>query len=244
MVEAAVDAALPVDAERTRTATMRALDQRQREGSPYICLTSMERVGVPYGELIIDQDVDTMDWEVEIGAVIGASATRLTLSEAPLVIAGYCVVNDLTIRSRVVRPDLPVLGSDWLQCKGMEGSLPVGPWFVPAWQVPNPSSLKLQLTLNGTTMQDDTAEDMVFTIPEQLQHLSRHTPLRPGDLLCTGSPAGFGLHHGRFLRAGDLVTASVSGLGTQVTQCVEPAPNTTTPHPYPAETGQGMKEYA
>jgi len=222
VIEAAVDAGEPADAENLRAAARQALKQRRTDGSPYVCLTSIDRIGAPGSELVLDPDVVTLDWEVEIGAVIGASGSRLTPSEAPAVIAGYCVVNDLTIRSRVVRPDLPGLGSDWLQCKGLQGSLPLGPWFVPAWQVPDPAGLRLRLSLNDTLMQNDTADDMVFSIPEQLSYLSRHTRLRPGDLLCTGSPAGFGIHHGRFLRAGDTVRASVAGLGEQTTRFVNP----------------------
>lgn len=231
VIQAAVDAGDPSDAERLRDATVQALKQRRVEGAPYICLTSVDRVGPPLGELILEPDVNTLDWEVEIGAVIGKSGSRLTESEAQTVIAGYCVVNDLTIRSRILRPDLPGLGSDWLQCKGLPGSLPIGPWFVPAWQVSDPSHLRLQLSLNGKLMQDDTADDMVFTIPEQLSYLSQHTRLRPGDILCTGSPAGFGVHHGRFLRTGDTLKASVTGLGEQSTVFVGTSSTAIPPNP-------------
>ncbi|MEV7605674.1 fumarylacetoacetate hydrolase family protein [Paenarthrobacter sp. NPDC089322] len=240
VVEAAVDAGPAAEADRLRTATMQALDQRRLHGAPYICLTSADRVAAPVGELPLDPELDTLDWEVEIGAIIGAPGSRLPLSEAPAVIAGYSVVNDLTIRSRVARPDLPALGTDWVQCKGLQGSLPLGPWFVPSWQVPNPSGLRLRLSLNDMLMQDDTAEDMVFTIPEQLHYLSQHTRLRPGDVLCTGSPAGFGLHHGRFLRTGDFVKASVTGLGEQVIHCVDPEPDPNTFNPTPAAAGRTM----
>lgn len=242
VIEAAVDGAGPADAVRVAAATERALELRRRDGAPYVCLTSIDRVNSPFGELVLDPDVDTLDWEVEIGAVIGGSGSRLTLSEAHAAIAGYCVVNDLTIRSRVVRPDLPALGSDWLQCKGLRGSLPLGPWFVPAWQVPDPSGLRLRLSLNDTLMQDDTADDMVFSIPEQLSYLSQHTRLRPGDLLCTGSPAGFGLHHGRFLRTGDTIKASVTGLGEQITRCVDPTFHPSRSHPNPAVPGRTTKK--
>jgi 2,4-diketo-3-deoxy-L-fuconate hydrolase len=245
LIEAAVDGGNPADADSLRAATEQALKQRRRDGTPYICLTSTDRVGTPLGELVLDSEIDTFDWEVEIGAVIGGAGSRLAPSEANDAIAGYCVVNDLTIRSRVIRPDLPGLGSDWLQCKGLRGSLPLGPWFVPAWQIPDPSGLRLRLSLNGTLMQDDTADDMVFSIPEQLSYLSQHTRLRPGDLLCTGSPAGFGIHHGRFLRAGDTVKASVTGLGEQVTRCVDHTFYPSNFHPNPAAQGRTTtKEHA
>jgi 2,4-diketo-3-deoxy-L-fuconate hydrolase len=212
IVEAALDAG--DDAARTRE----ALEHRSRTGEPYICLTSAERISAPMGSLTIPSGIETLDWEVEIAVIIGVTTRRAGTANA---IAGYCVANDLTVRSRVLREDLPALGSDWIQSKGMPGSLPLGPWFVPAWQVPDASRLRLRLTVNDTVMQEDTAEDMVFGIEHQLAYLSRHTCLRPGDVLCTGSPAGFGSHYGRFLRSGDVVTAQVSGLGRQRLRCVQ-----------------------
>ena len=223
VVETAVDSGGRDDAHARRTAALETLARRRLHGEPYVCLTSPGRVGSPIGALVLGPGVDTLDWEVEIGAVIGGSGSHLPPEQADGIVAGYCVANDLTIRARVARPDLPALGSDWLQSKGMRGSLPLGPWFVPAWQVPDPTRLWLRLTLNGAVMQDDTAGDMLFDIGEQLAYLSRHTRLRPGDLLCTGSPAGFGIHHNRFLRPRDVIRASITGLGEQVKHCVEQA---------------------
>jgi 2-keto-4-pentenoate hydratase/2-oxohepta-3-ene-1,7-dioic acid hydratase in catechol pathway len=221
VVETAVDSGGPDDADARRIAALETLARRRRDGAPYVCLTTPDRVSSPIGALVLNPGVDTLDWEVEIGAVIGGPGSHLTPEQAGGTVAGYCVANDLTIRARVARPDLPALGSDWLQSKGMRGSLPLGPWFVPAWQIPDPTRLWLRLTLNGAVMQEDTAGDMLFDIGEQLAYLSRHTRLRPGDLLCTGSPAGFGIHHNRFLRPGDVLRASITGLGEQVTYCVE-----------------------
>jgi 2,4-diketo-3-deoxy-L-fuconate hydrolase len=209
IVQAAVDTADGASEAEVRD----ALADRRRTGEPYVCLTSPERVRAPLGDLTIPHGVDTLDWEVEIAVVIGARD----------MIAGYCVANDLTVRSAVTRADLPALGSDWIQSKGMPGSLPLGPWFVPAWQIPDVSRLRLRLAVNDTVMQDDTAEDMLFGVEHQIAYLSRHTRLRPGDVICTGSPAGFGSHYGRFLRDGDLVTAEVSGLGEQRLRCVQEA---------------------
>jgi 2-keto-4-pentenoate hydratase/2-oxohepta-3-ene-1,7-dioic acid hydratase in catechol pathway len=216
IVQAALDAA---DGQSEADAYM-AVDHRRRTGDPYVCLTSPERIRPPFGELTIPRDVETLDWEVEIAVVIGANVRHVTPENARDGIAGYCVANDLTVRSEVTRADLPALGSDWVRSKGVPGSLPLGPWFVPAWQIPDVCRLRLRLAVNDTVMQDDTAGDMLFGIEQQIAYLSRHTRLRPGDVLCTGSPAGFGAHHGRFLRDGDLVTAQVSGLGVQRLRCV------------------------
>jgi 2,4-didehydro-3-deoxy-L-rhamnonate hydrolase len=216
-----VEAALDAQDGASESAIHEALDYRRQAGEPYVCMTSPQRVGAPVGELPIPHDVETLDWEVEIAVIIGVNVRHVRAEHAADVIAGFCVANDLTVRSRVARADLPALGSDWIQSKGMPGSLPLGPWFVPAWQVPDVFRLRLRLAVNDTVMQDDTAEDMLFGIERQIAYLSRHTLLRPTDVLCTGSPAGFGAHHGRFLRDGDLVTAQVSGLGEQRVRCVE-----------------------
>ncbi|WP_327118618.1 fumarylacetoacetate hydrolase family protein [Nocardia sp. NBC_01730] len=224
VVEAATYADDGADGPRAparRASALEALHRRRRTGEPYVCLTSSERVGSPIGNLSIAPGVETLDWEVEIAVVFGAPARRISPGNAASVIAGYCVANDLTVRSLVVREDLPALGSDWIQSKGMPGSLPLGPWFVPAWQVPDTAQLRLRLSVNGIVMQDDTAEDMLFDIEHQIAYLSQHTGLRPGNVLCTGSPAGFGVHHGRFVRVGDVVSAQVSGLGEQRLLCVE-----------------------
>lgn len=212
VIESAIDAAdgpCGRGAPARRDDALRQVEERRRTGQPYICLTSSHRVTGPYGELVLPAGVDSLDWEVEIAAVLGAGADG-----AP-VVAGYCVANDLTARSRVFRSDLAGM-SDWVQSKGMAGSLPVGPWFVPAWQVPDFSALRLQLALNGTLMQDDLAADMIFDVEAQIDYLSRHIVVSAGDIVCTGSPAGFGAHHQRFLRPGDEVRARVDGLGEQV----------------------------
>ena len=196
------------------------LDSRRREGAPYICLKATSSVADPFAELAIATGTATLDWEVEIGAVIGRTAWQVTPEDALDHVAGYCVVNDITLRERIFRADPPLLGTDWLQSKGGHGWLPVGPWLVPAWSIPDTTSLRPWLRLNGTTMQDGCSDDMVFGIAEQIAYLSRHTRLNPGDLLCTGSPAGFGSHHRHFLRAGDTVEAGIPGLGAQRTLCV------------------------
>jgi len=222
VVEAAVDAGdgpCGRDADRRRQEARESVERRRLDGEPYICLTSPHRVGAPHDDLRWPAEVDTLDWEVEVAVVLGAGAA----AGGDGVLAGYCLANDLTIRSEILRHDVPVLASDWIRSKGLRGSLPLGPWFVPAWQVPDVSALRLQLHLNDELMQDELAGDMIFDVDRQLDYLARHAVLGAGDVLCTGSPAGFGAHYRRFLRPGDQIRAGVAELGGQVTTCVGPS---------------------
>ncbi|WP_084150581.1 fumarylacetoacetate hydrolase family protein [Azohydromonas australica] len=218
LVEAALDAEPSLCAEEAqarRGAVLQTVEWRRREGAPYACVKPSAAAADPYTSLLMHPDERTLDWEVEIGVVIGRTAHRVPVERALEHVAGYCTVNDITLRERVFRADPKAMGTDFLQAKGGPGWLPIGPWLVPASHVADPQSLHLTLRLNGRTMQDGDACDMVFTIAEQIAYLSHHTRLEPGDLICTGSPAGFGIHHGRYLQPGDVVEAEVVGLGLQ-----------------------------
>jgi 2,4-diketo-3-deoxy-L-fuconate hydrolase len=217
-----VQAALDMDPAADVDALQEALRERQRNGSPYIALKPACAVADPFTTLAIDPALATLDWEVEVGAVIGRPARQVDAGAALQCVAGYCTVNDITLRERLFRTDLKAMGTDFLQAKGGRGWLPVGPWLVPARHVADPSALRLTLKLNGRTMQDSRASEMLFNIAEQIAYLSRHVQLMPGDLVCTGSPAGFGSHHGRYLRPGDVIEAEVEGLGRQRTLISSP----------------------
>src|SRR5690606_23127321 len=110
-------------------------------------------------------------------------------------IAGYTVANDITVRELVLRADPAGMGTDWLQCKSAPGFLPLGPLFLPADAVGSVAELQLHLTLNGQVMQSERAGDMIFDVARQIEYISRHAVLLPGDVICTGSPAGFGSHY-------------------------------------------------
>jgi 2-keto-4-pentenoate hydratase/2-oxohepta-3-ene-1,7-dioic acid hydratase in catechol pathway len=214
------DGPLGAGAAMRRQAVAEAIRRRISGGEPYICIKSRSSVADPFADLPVPGGASTLDWEVEIGVVIGRSCYCIDPEDAFDHVAGFCVVNDITLRESVFRDDPPRLGTDWVKSKGGPGWLPVGPWFVPAWQVPDPTALRPWLRLNGNLMQQGTADDMVFDIQQQISYLSRHVRLEPGDLLCTGSPAGFGSHHGRYLRVGDVLEAGVEGLGAQRVTCV------------------------
>lgn len=221
IVQSAVDADNGRSFDDKRDAALAVIETRRREGAPYVCLKGAACVSGPYETLSVEAGMSTLDWEAEIGVVMGRAARNVDIAHALDYVAGYCVVNDITLRERVFRQDVPTLGTDWLQSKSRRGWLPTGPWLVPAWEIDDPATLCPWLRLNGELMQDGVASDMIFSIAEQIAYLSTQTPLKPGDLICTGTPAGIGSHYGRYLRAGDVVQAGVHGLGSQWVLCTD-----------------------
>ena len=199
----------------------RALVERQRaDGKPYIFMKPTSAIAGPWDDLVLPAFSQRIDWEIELAAVVGKAAYRVQRAEAMANIAGYMVANDVTARDKVQRSDPGAFGPDWVGAKGAPGFLPTGPLFVPARFVRDPHDLAMRLWVNGEAMQDDRTNDMTFSIDRQIEHLAEHTRLLPGDILCTGSPAGNGIARGVFLRPGDLIEAEIEGLGRQRTQCV------------------------
>jgi 2,4-didehydro-3-deoxy-L-rhamnonate hydrolase len=200
-----------------------AIEQRLLS-APYVCTKLPSTVAGPLDALELPTHAQRVDWELELGVVIGRRCRRVSREQAMEFVAGYTLVNDITVRELVTRPDLPRLGSDWLQSKSAPGFLPMGPYFMPAAFVPDPYALRLTLRLNGEIMQDELAADMLFDIAVQIAYISQHAQLLPGDVICTGTPAGCGARYKRFLQPGDVMQATAEGFGTQCTPCVaEPA---------------------
>ena len=210
------------DAEQVRAETAEMMDRRRDEGEPYFFLGLPTVIGGAYDDVVLPAFSDKHDWELELAAVIGATAHRVTPEAALCHVAGYTIVNDLTTRDLVHRRDMPRIGTDWFRAKNSPGFLPTGPWVVPADLVGDPQDLRLTLALNGDVMQDESTKDMMFGVAALVAAASRVVPLLPGDLLLTGSPAGNGIHHGRLLRAGDVMESTITGLGVQRTACVAP----------------------
>jgi 2-keto-4-pentenoate hydratase/2-oxohepta-3-ene-1,7-dioic acid hydratase in catechol pathway len=200
-----------------RAATL--IEERLRN-PPYVCFKLPTTIIGPTDALEIPRHAQRADWELELGVIIGRRGRRISRHEAMSYVAGYTLVNDVTVRELVARPDLPRLGSDWLQSKNAPGFLPTGPYLVPAAFVPDPYALRLTLRLNGTVMQDELTSDMLFDIAAQIEYISQHAQLLPGDLICTGTPAGCGTRYKRFLKPGDIIEATAPGFGTQRTTCV------------------------
>lgn len=190
-------------------------DERRRTGDPYIWTGLPSAVCGAYDDVQLPDYGDDLDWEVELGVIIGRRCHRVAAEGAQAVIAGYTIVNDLTARTLVPRPDMALIGTDWFRAKNQPTFFPTGPVIVPARFVPDPTALRIRLELDGEAKQDALTDDLLFDIPSLIAYASSVARLEPGDLLITGSPAGNGSHWGRFLRDGDVMTASITGLGVQ-----------------------------
>jgi 2-keto-4-pentenoate hydratase/2-oxohepta-3-ene-1,7-dioic acid hydratase in catechol pathway len=206
--------------EQVRADAAAEMDARL-EHPPYVFLGLPSAICGAYDDVELPVDGVKPDWELELAAVIGRRARRVSAEDALEVVAGWVIVNDLTLRERVMRADAPVLGTDWLASKNSPTFLPTGPVLVPRSAVPDPSDLRLTLRLNGEIMQDESTKDMIFDVAAIIAHCSRVATLLPGDLVLTGSPAGNGMARGRLLRAGDRMDATISGLGAQSNLCVD-----------------------
>jgi 2-keto-4-pentenoate hydratase/2-oxohepta-3-ene-1,7-dioic acid hydratase in catechol pathway len=196
------------------------MDRRIAEGEPYFFLGLPTVIAGPHDDLVLPAYSEQHDWELELAAVIGRPAFRVDREHALEHVAGYTIVNDVTTRDLVFRRDMPEIGTDWFRAKNAPGFLPTGPWLMPAEFVPDHPTITLRL--NGDVMQDESTKDMIFDVAALVAAASRTVPLLPGDLVLTGSPAGNGLHHGRLLRAGDVMEGAITALGTQRVRCVAP----------------------
>lgn len=179
---------------------------------PIIFLKHPNTVVGPYDDVLIPPDSEAVDWEVELGIVIGARARYLSSPEAAEKhIAGFVVSNDVTERDYQFEQS----GGQWSKGKCAESFNPLGPELV----TPNEldwASLKLWSQVNGETRQSSSTSDMIFGVSQLVYHLSQYMVLEPGDLINTGTPEGVGLS-GKFpyLRDGDVMELGIEGLGTQ-----------------------------
>jgi 2,4-diketo-3-deoxy-L-fuconate hydrolase len=218
-----VVAGLTMDQTRTpeeaRAFAADMMDQRAATGEPYFFIGLPACVVGDDVPLVLPGYSEVHDWELELAVVIGREAFKVTREEALDHVAGYTIVNDVTTRDLVFRKDMKEIGTDWYRSKNAPGFLPAGPFLVPAEFI-DPSDVQVTLQLNGQVMQDSSSSDLLFDVPALISAASQTMPLLPGDLLLTGSPPGNGQHWKRFLRDGDVMTGSISGLGAQNVRCI------------------------
>ena len=150
-----------------------------------------------------------VDYEAELGVVIGARTKGISVENALEAVAGYICVNDVSAR------DLQFADGQWVRGKSPDTFCPIGPHLVPKSQVTDPQALRIRAILNGETMQDSTTANMVFGVAEIISFVSQAITLEPGDLIATGTPAGVGAFRDPpvFMQPGDEITIEIEGIG-------------------------------
>lgn len=160
-----------------------------------------------------------VDWEAEVGVVIGRKTRNISETRAMEAVAGFVIVNDLSARDLMKREGTPFI-YDWIGQKCFEDGAPTGPWLTPAAYISNPEDMSIKLWVNGVLKQNSNTSRLVHNMAEQVAYLSRHVTLQPGDVIATGTPAGVGMPRGEFLKVGDEVKIEVGGCGTLVNRMV------------------------
>jgi 2-keto-4-pentenoate hydratase/2-oxohepta-3-ene-1,7-dioic acid hydratase in catechol pathway len=191
-------------------------DPHEENLKPWHFLKASRTITDPGATIKLSGYAKAMDWEIELAAVIGRPAKDVPKEKALSYVAGYTVSNDLSARDRGRRPgvsDTSFFKMDWTKHKTFEGSCPIGPWIVPASDIPDPQNLGLKLWVNGEIKQDSNTGKMLFSLAEQIEQLSINMTLHPGDLILTGTPSGTGAESGNFLKAGDVVKLWIERIG-------------------------------
>jgi len=180
-------------------------------GPPTIFTKAITTITGPYADIRIDPSVSTkIDWEVELGVVIGQRGANIKRSDALDHVFGYTVLNDVTAR------DIQNgWGGQWFKGKSLDGSCPVGPWVLTRDEVPDVQQLHLQLRINGDVKQDANSRDMIYPVDAIIEWLSVGMTLLPGMLIATGTPEGVGFARTppEFLQPGDVMESEIEGIG-------------------------------
>ncbi|MCZ4061517.1 fumarylacetoacetate hydrolase family protein [Pantoea sp. LMR881] len=161
----------------------------------------------PFSPVVKPDASDKMDYEIELGVVIGKRCRHVKASDAAAVIAGYLIVNDVSARDWLHKSPTFTLG------KSFDTHGPTGPWLTTADEIPDPLNLDMKLYVNGELRQHSGSGDMIYDIYAQIEYLSTVMTLEPGDILATGTPSGIGAPTGRFLQPGDVMRLEIEGLG-------------------------------
>jgi len=179
---------------------------------PIVFLKAPSAICGPDDDTIVPLNSTKLDWEVELGVVIGEVARNVPLERALDVVAGYCVVNDVSERA------FQMQSSQWDKGKGCDSFGPTGPWLVTKDEVQDPQTLGMWLKVNGATMQDGSTRTMIFDVKSIVSYVSRYMTLMPGDIIATGTPSGVGMGKKPdpvWLKPGDVVELGIEGLGQQ-----------------------------
>ena len=180
-------------------------------GPPTIFTKAITSLVEPFGDIAIDPAVsDKIDWEVELGVIVGKAGANISRAVGRQHVFGYTALNDVTAR------DIQSgWGGQYFKGKSLDRTCPTGPWIVTADEVPDPQALSLQLRVNGVTKQDGHTRDMIYPVEAIIEWVSKGMTLMPGSIIATGTPDGVGFARTppEFLRPGDVMETEVEGIG-------------------------------
>lgn len=179
---------------------------------PVVFMKATTSISGPNDDVVQPRGSTKLDWEVELGVVIGTKAQYVPEEKALEHVAGYCIVNDVSERS------FQMATSQWDKGKGCDTFGPIGPWLVTTDEIPNPQTLEMWLDVNTERMQTGNTRTMIFSVARIVSHLSQYMTLMPGDIITTGTPPGVGMGKKPepvWLKPGDVMTLGIQGLGEQ-----------------------------
>jgi 2-keto-4-pentenoate hydratase/2-oxohepta-3-ene-1,7-dioic acid hydratase in catechol pathway len=184
---------------------------------PVLFMKATSALCGPNDDVVVPCGSKKMDWEVELGVVIGKPAKYVSEADALNHLAGYCVVNDLSERAFQLEGT-----GQWVKGKSADTFGPIGPWLVTADEVPDPQDLSIWLEVDGRRYQDGSTRTMIFGVAYLISYVSRFMSLQPGDIISTGTPPGVGMGQKPpvFLRPGNCISLGIGGLGEQHQQVV------------------------
>jgi 2-keto-4-pentenoate hydratase/2-oxohepta-3-ene-1,7-dioic acid hydratase in catechol pathway len=179
---------------------------------PVVFMKATTCINGPNDKVVVPRDSTKLDWECELGVVIGKKAQYVAEEKALDYVAGYCIVNDISERG------FQLQSSQWDKGKGCDTFGPIGPWLVTTDEIRDPQNLDMWLDLNGRRMQKGNTRTMIFSVAKLLSYCSRYMTLLPGDILTTGTPPGVGMGKKPdpiWLKPGDVMNLGIQGLGEQ-----------------------------
>jgi 2-keto-4-pentenoate hydratase/2-oxohepta-3-ene-1,7-dioic acid hydratase in catechol pathway len=185
-------------------------DNRELPQHPVFFTKVPTTVNGPFDAIPYDGALSTqLDWEVELGVIVGRGGKNIAEADAMGHVWGYTVINDVSWRDIQRRH-----GNQWMKGKSLDGTCPMGPWIVTADSL-DPADLRVSCRVNGVTKQDSRTNHMYFRIPRLIAELSAGMTLEPGDVISSGTPAGVGYARNppEFLRPGDLLETEIEGIG-------------------------------
>jgi 2-keto-4-pentenoate hydratase/2-oxohepta-3-ene-1,7-dioic acid hydratase in catechol pathway len=179
---------------------------------PVLFMKATSCISGPSDPIVIPPGATMVDWEVELGVVIGSVTKYVRQEDALSHIAGYCVVNDLSERGWQLEGT-----GQWVKGKSADTFGPIGPWLVTVEEIPDPQVLKLWLSVNGTIRQQSSTKQMIFPVQMLVSYISKFMTLLPGDIISTGTPPGVGMGAKPpvYLQRADVVRLGIDGLGEQ-----------------------------